>query len=648
MKIPSGKNTIFNYYLILLIVLFFVGFYFMIFIFKITSSSLTLEFLFHSLYYCLPFFFAIYILKSINEKGLDQIGTLDSSHDYMSKKSLLYAFITGYLISITYLNVVLEKELLYIVLLEILYLIIFFQIILTQTNSIVIIAELVLTFVNSVFSVSLQDIYYYIFPDFFVHIDWATITFSTGKIIPPEISNYSYYPIISILIAVWSNLFNLSIMRSYLIISGIVFSLSILIIYCLFKFFNREKIALLACLFYSTTGIIISQGLVMIGYILAFFFFILLFFLIYKINFQHSNKLIYYGLLIPVIVALVYSHHASMFFILGLFLIFYISYVLLQFFSEDKEKFNPYPFILFLCAFLIHWVYVAIESSKILGRIANDYFSDNLITEIRIPDVPTLIFQQTKIYQEIKTFITYMPSIILVFFIVVGIGFVIKQKFQKLLWIYAIIASISLLIWFPMGYYSLLFSSVFAIDRLLLFSSPFVMVIFALGFYYTLNYHFNFPHKYILILLTLLFIVYSFTSLISIPSYDYKFLSREGEKTNYFNKEDITSINFFDAHTYNGVIIRSDLYMYGYYSQKVYSETIKKIEWKYYHPQILKSTGSNSDEGGYIFYRKGEFKKTQILYTQPVINYNEHEFFERSFINFNKIFNTGNNEIFFT
>jgi hypothetical protein len=545
------------------------------------------------------------------------------------------------------------------ILLTILYLIIFLQIIFAKPSSSIIIVELLLTFLNSIFSATLQYPYYFGQTDIPAHIDWATIVFATGRTLPPEYSAgaaYTFYPYLQIFTSIGTYLLNVSILQSDLIITGILFSLSILFIYCISRLITDDKIALLACLFFSTTNEIVAGGIHTVPFCIAFVFFVLLFFLIFKINSSNTNKIVYIGLIIPVIIALVYTHHATIMQVILLFLFFYCLIKIFENLNGTEKKFNPFPIVLLIGAFLIHWYYVARERTMTMEHYAIDFLTQSDVGGISIP-------QGIKSSTEIGTFqdtlnfvINLLPYDILFFFVILGTGIVIKQKFQKYLWIYATIAFLSLLLWIPVGSAILNLFTQFAISRFTLLTSPFIMIIFAFGFYYILNYRFNVPQKYVVILLTSLFIVYSFVLLINIPAYDYISKTTSMHYTPYFNEEDMTSINFFNEKTDNGVNIRSDYLPYRYYIKKDYSITIQNIGLHYFRTGMLNYPGSNSNEEGYIFYRKGEFKKANFLmvgasqaidYKAQPIPYTKYEVFEQSFFNSNKIVNTGNNNIFF-
>lgn len=622
------------------------GFIFMIFFSKILST-ITISFLIHSMFYIIPYCIAVYFLYKFKDKDLNHVISTESLKNFQFKRPFLYTFLIMYMLSIIYLNLVTEREILLIVFLTILYFIIFLQIILTDTHPGIILSELISTFIISVFSITLRYPYYFGNTDVFIHVDWATIVYETGRLLPPELlSPYTHYPISQLFTVIGANLFNTSVLLSNHLVLGLIFSLSIVFIYIIFEHFFERRTVLLACLFYTVTGLIIKCGLRPIPYVIAFIFFILLFFFILKINIQRTYRFHYLLLSILIMIVLVLSHHASPVMILGLFITYYIILTLLQYLTNDKKIFNPVMIVSLLIFFLFYWYYVARDYSVTLEMAVRHLLFEGI--SIDTISTPIKIIYEGGILQEnIEFLLKNLPSCILVIFLIIGIGFMIKHTYQKYLWGFTIFAFINIMVWVPIGSRFLNFFSLLAFDRLLLYTTPFVMIIFAFAFYKILKNKYKSDKKYILLILSILVIVYSFMSLISVSHLNFGSGHLIVEFSPYFNNDDVTSINFFDTYTQNNAIIKSDLFPYRYFYSKQESEVIKDLNWHYYRIQMLDWIGSPGDEDTYIFYRKGEFEKTTFLLTDSnQLLYKDHETVERTFLSTNEIFNTGKNEIF--
>jgi hypothetical protein len=243
-------------------------------------------------------------------------------------------------------------------------------------------------------------------------------------------------------------------------------------------------------------------------------------------------------------------------------------------------------------------------------------------------------------------------SLTLTSFILVGIGFAIKQKDHKILWAFSSFALFSLAFWTPIG--ASVINIFFEFSRLTLFFFPFTILIFAFGFYNIFNLRFKYQQKYVIILLTLIFICYSFTSLytgdIPYPNFDNsKYIQANNDRW-YLTEEDMTSINYIETWTKNNVMIQSTWAVTRYFEVKRDSPTIKNLGWHTYQsndkPEILYN--SKSDVEQYILFRKnitveqGRLKEnTNSESTMKT----EREIMGGLFINFNKILNTGNNVI---
>ncbi len=643
------QEKIFRIYLFFLVVFTFIGIIFL----QYTGeyfSQISIDRAIRGLFLLFPYLFAIYMLFFIIKKDQNQAITFDPFIRKDVSRSFLYSFIIVYLVSIIYLNLF-EKEFVYIVLLSLMYLIIFFQIIFTRTNPGIIIAELSLTFINSVLSALLRYPYYFAQSDTFYHVAWANLILDLGRTLPDNnfVVFYTYYPLFHIISASGAGLLNVPVLLSHNIFFSVIFALSILFCYLVFRSCFNERIALLACLFYSTASTMLTAALSTMVYCVAFVLFLLLIFIVLKINAVHSNRLLFIVLLIPISVALVFTHHASVFMILIVLLILYNAIEFLGFITGDKKSFILFPIVLMIVAFLIHWYYIAPKSSIIFEMNAKSFLLGSNIIEISdIPEISTLVASDV-VQQNLQFVVANISSSVLLLFVVIGIGLIIRQKFNKFIWGYLILALFGLPLWIPLVFGNLKvfeITQVFVLNRMILFLSPFVMICFAYGFYYILRYPFRIPKTYIAGILTVLFVIYAGAFLLNTPNYDYKPVNPDWY-TSYFTQEELNAVNFLYSQVDNQVMITSDYFPYNYFTALDGNKKIQgMIEKNVYRNRMFGSIGLNSNKTGYSLLREGEFMKAgRLLF--PEISYKNHAAFESEFATFDKVFSSGNNLIFF-
>lgn len=650
MEIQKIKERVINLYVLLLVVLPISGLLFLTIITKyfqtITASTVVRGSLLLFLYVGL-----VYIIKSIKSDDRDHFSQIIAPNIIKYSKTSIIVFIIVYLASIIYLNIIIDKDIIYPILLTILYLLVFLQIIGAQIGSGIILGEIVLTFCNSVLSVLLRHPFYFGQSDTFYHVAYASIVFNSGRTMPSDFITtiYTNYPIQQILTNVGSNLLNVSLLTSLNIMSGLIFSISIIIIYCIFKLFVPDRIALLACLLYSTTSVVITVAICTMPYALAFIFFLLILFIFLKIDISIDHRNIFACLLVPIITVLVYTHHASMSHIAILLILIYSAIVSLNYLTREKRKTVFFPFILFLLAFLFHWFYIDPQTSIYFQTLSINFFSSANIMEIFAQPSVKSSATVDVLSSNLVFFINNIPHIILIFSVLIGVAFIIKNRSDKQSWIFAVLALIGLPFWIPIILNNLdlfAFFPFFTLNRLSIFFGPFIMLIFAFGFLGTLSHFNKLNMKIIPIALVSLFVIYSFTLLINTENYDYRMEIDRGFYTSYFNEEDLDAINFVNNQTDNGAMITSDFFPYKYMSSLLLIPQIETGSESLKSLKMFNSIGSNSNTKGYSLFRIGEYKKAGLL-IYPIISYDEHEMFEREFIKSDMIFTSGNNVIFF-
>ncbi len=258
MKIWFEKINLFKSYQKILISLFFLGVIYLIstrliFVKEIDISSFFRNLIFIGIIFLIP----TLVLPKFNI----QSGSLKSYNAHYSSISVKIFFIVFFL-SICYLLITPSKSILFVILFTALFLIIFIQIIKLNVSSLIIIFELIITFLNIIFSVSLKYPLYFGATDILNHFDYSNLILLLGHTLPLDYNSaYTFYPLLHIITVISTYLLNIKLESAFYLISGLIFSFSILVLYTLFRFIITKRIALLACLLYCSSASIILYGL---------------------------------------------------------------------------------------------------------------------------------------------------------------------------------------------------------------------------------------------------------------------------------------------------------------------------------------------------------------------------------------------------
>lgn len=382
---------------------------------------------------------------------------------------------------------------------------------------------------------------------------------------------------------------------------------------------------------------------------MAYIFFLILFFLIFKMNFEATNRFNYFILTIPICLALIFVHHASNFQIIPIFLIFFL---ILAFFNVllKKNKLIYLPIVIFGLLVLIHWFYVAETFSMTLMQLAAKVITSDMIAY----SPQNFIIQQNLIEQNISDIVFTAPIIILLFFVFLGIGMICKQSVNKKLLVFGALAFLSAPFWVPSLITQTIFFVGFVLDRLLLFTAPFIMLIFSYGLYHSIIEGEK-KNTYIISIITISFLIYIFVSLGTIPFYDYKLKITNNETSLSpisFDEKDFAFMNFADRFIPSGSSIISDLFVKQYYEGKTYFNGIENYNIKYYKSEYLAdflATPKNSEfEQGYIIFRKEYFENQDFFQSsdKDTLQFEKDRSLEDYFNSFDEIYSSKSNMVY--
>lgn len=647
MKIWLEKVNLFKGYWTILICIFFLGLVYLVFTKLILPDEINLSSFFRNLIFItIIFLIPIVVLPKFDIQN----GSFTSYKNQFNLVSAKIFFIIFFL-SISYLLVIPSKSILFILLLTALFLIIFIQIIKLNVSFLIIIFELVITFLMIIFSVTLKYPLYFGATDILLHLDYSKLISISGHTLPLDYSSaYTFYPISHLITVISSEILNIKIESAFYLTSGLIFSLSIIFLYALFRFITTQRIALLACLLYCSSASIIFYGLYMTPRSMAYILYLLLLFLIIKMNFVDINKTKYFILTIPICIALVFVHHASNFQILPIFLLFFLTLAFFNVINGNNKKLIYFPVLILGVLVIIHWFYIAQTFSMSLIQYAKKVLESDAAGLSPSYFQQNLVIQKGLFEENISFIISYAPIIILFLFVFLGIGIICKQNANKKLLVFGVLAFLSTPFWAPSLISLINIFESFVFDRIILFTSPFIMLMFGYGLYNSITYSNERKNTYIISIITILFLIYTFLSLGTIPFYDYKievFTNNTNLGRFSFYEKDFAFINFADRFISSGSTIISDNFIARYYEGKSDFEGIENYDIKYYKYKELGNLKNIESEKGYIIFRQEYLEKQKIMTgNTSVLPFEKNRALEDNFNIFEKIYSSNFNMIY--
>ncbi len=650
MRISLKKISLFSIYWKILICIFSIGLVYLILTKLILINEINIDlFVKNLIFLAIVLLFPVFILLRYNT----HIGSISPISKYNS--IFVKIFFIFFLLSFSYTLIAPFKSILFIMLFIVLFLLIFIQIVTSNLRQPLIIFELTITFLLIIYSVTLKYPLYYGATDILLHLDYSKLILALGHTPPLNYqSSYTFYPLTHFITVISSEIFNINIEPAFYVTTGLIFSFSILFLYGLFRLITTQKIALVACLLYSSTAIIIFYGLYMTPRSMAYILYLILLFLVVKMNFGNmdKNKNNYFMLSVLICLSLVFVHHASNFQIIPIFLLFFIILDFCYIIRKTEKKLIVYPILIFGVFILIHWFYIAQQLSVTFIQYARSVFESDAIGLGSTYIQPSLDIQKNIIEETISYLVTYVPISILLFFVFLGIGLIFKQNANKKLLVFGILAFLSTPFWAPTSFKILNIFQGFVLERIILFTAPFIMLIFGYGLYQVILHINGKKNKSTMAIIFILLFSYILVSLGNVPFYDYKinFMNNTNSDSYSFNEKDLNFMNFTDRFIPSGSLIITDFWVVRYYTGKTYFSGIEDYDIKYYQRKYLGNLEDLESQKGFIIFRKEYFENKKYLKTSDkddILLESKH-LFEEKFFNFNKIYSSQADIIYLT
>jgi len=523
----------------------------------------------------------VFIIK-YQHKGFEDIFLF-----HFKQKFLI--LISGFLllVSITVLLADSEFHFIFPLIIIAIYTLISIQILTKKFSPAIILTEIFLTQIIFIGSLFLNNSYYFGATDIIPHEFLTHVTFISGYIIPPDLNlSYSTFPLYHISVTLLSSLLNIPLRIGIYFIAVPVSIISTLCIFFIFKpIIQNEQVSLFCSLIYSIT--LIDSSYDIYSYTLprglGFAGFLLLLFLFYMLKshplIRRENYIIFY--LFMVFTVLV--HQVSI-----LLIIFLLCIIALVELIGGFEKYISYSLLFITVAFsTFYWFFMSFLFTRML--IQSRVYSLGL-------DAPTFILP-TISFSVSNFFLNNLTPQILLFFAIIGIGYIFVRNRSSYLWVVAAFSIVALLMYLPTPLSSIYqISIILGIKRFPLLITPFIAAIMGLGIIFFTYFLINkkVSPRVISIILVSIVILYGLSS-------TGLFKSDLSAGRQSFDFDEVSALNFGYQYIPYGSTISTDYYYARYFDVPLFSLT-EKFSFPYYNSELISDLPALSTENGYVIF----------------------------------------------
>lgn len=548
-------------------------------------------------YLVFPVLLASYILQFIRKKDLALHNTVTIYSG--NRKCLLTLFVCLFSISLVILAAGFGNSWVYPALIVLLYVVILIQIFSNRTSKVTLLSEIVLTQAGFIWSSVQKYDFYFGGGDIMAHQFMATITYLSGRVLPPKFGGYTDFPLYHIFVAECSHVLDLNIETIILSFTWPISVIGVIFVYYIFFHIVRnEQIALLGGLIYSMGAVSLTHSIYMIPRSLAFVGFLMLLYIMTSSN-RLKNPYVKCACVTLIGVFIVLVHQVSILLILAL-----LSLLIVCEWFVGREKYITGPsFILIGVIFVGYWIYVAFSfaRSTFTSRLGTDRWENPVV--LRATDL-----LPTDPMTTLSYYINFIGSEIFLFFAVIAIGWILWRKKSDYLTVLALFALITLALYVPNPLHAIWqISELLAINRFKLLLGPFMALIMGVGMYILSKYLINvkIPIRGICVLLIAIIFLYgsSTTGLLEITPGIY----RES-----FNSDEVQGLDFIYKYVPYGSTIHTDYVSWRYLDVSYFSES-DALDLPYFTTGVIASLNNVPSYSGYIVLPYNQFIRHGLM-----------------------------------
>ena len=482
-----------------------------------------------------------------------------------------------------------------------LYAVILIQILSSRPGPAVVLSEVMLTLVVTIYSYTLRPALYFGTTDIMPHGYMATITYLSGHVIPGELGTYTYFPLYHVFVAVSSHMLGLDLQTSLFIVTGLVFSSTVLFLYLLVNYvFKNKQIALLVVLLYAVNADVIYYGTYMVTRTMAYVGFLILLYLLYSMGGAKAEAgsavtrpVARRGLAVIVVVFILLTHQVSMPMIIILFGLLF----LLERVAGERRYISPAFLMVAVSLLAWYWLFIAYSFIDDLFPRADPSLYQNIVL--------------TEVVHEGWTFLlNQVDTLFVVFFSLIGAVYLIWKQQPKYSIVFGVTGLMAIILNVP-GVLTVIFQavSILRIDRFAILFLPILAVATGVGIYILARYliALKMPPGRAGAILVVLIVLYGIGTL--------GFLGAEAGYIRYsFNQDEMTGFEHVLETVPSGSPLHSDYYTLRFFERKEITDS-ERLGLPYYTIYLLRTDLElPAGEGGYIVLPSNQLRHGGLLF----------------------------------
>jgi len=321
--------------------------------------------------------------------------------------------------------------------------------------------------------------------DILLHSSYDQITYLTHNIVPSVYpfaeSGYANFPLYHIFQAEGMTILNVnSEITGKVLTWPITVLLIIPIMYVFFRLVTNNRQIVLFSIFSLSiiiSGFDLSEYMIPRGF--AFFGFFLMLYILFKLKDQIklSEKIAFTICLIPLMVFIILVHHVSI--LLIIFLI--VLLIICEWIVNYKKYFTNMYILFFFCTTLFYWIFFATDFIKRGELIPRFLLGQNLelIMIASLKPIDSLWF----------FFINNIGNILIIFLLILGIGYLLRDKKINYLTVLSLFCLFTLLLYIKNPLQAVWqFSSLFAAQRFIILLSPLMSLMIGVALFIFYQY----------------------------------------------------------------------------------------------------------------------------------------------------------------
>lgn len=460
-----------------------------------------------------------------------------------------------------------------------------------------ILCEITLIMANIIYGITFSYPIFFRTTDVMSHIFLAKVTYLSGHVIPLDLDvSYSPFPLYHIFIAECSHLMNLPIQETLFLVTCPMYVIVILFLYkIILAFLKDPQVALLTCLLYSMSNVVLAHGIEMVTSVTAYIGFVILLYLIFKSGNSENHKSIFQCLALILVISIMFVHQVSIAQIVSLLLLF----MAIEYISSERKYFSTIYIQFIVVLFLAYWTLCASNFIEYLAGPRLDIDPFNLgfkNTVLQDPTMSTTDIAIAYLYNNIDL------SIFAVF-AVIGICYMLWKQKPKYLIVIGFFSLVTLALYLPTPLSTTeVVAHLFRIDRFQLLISPVMAFAMAYGLqvvvaYTRKNQDYSRWINPVLSTTIVLFMIFSLSGVVLTDS--------TGQRL-YFTSGELNGFNFVLDTVPYGSQLKSDYCSSRFFIQPYFSLT-DKLGLPYYHSSMLQGIESQKRTNQYIIIRDSEF-----------------------------------------